>query len=61
MQISKDEIVNMLRDRGDQSQADQAEQKLPDQVDTEEHSDLLGQVGVDPAQLLGDLGKSFDL
>ena len=56
MQIPKDQILELLRSRGDQDQAGQAESELPDQVDTEQHSGLLAKFGIDPAQLLGGLG-----
>jgi hypothetical protein len=52
MQIDKQQIIEMIRSRGDQSQADQAEQELPQQVDTDQHADLLSKFGID----LGDLG-----
>jgi len=53
MQIPKDQIIQALRDRGEHEQAAQADQNLPDQVDHEEHSGLLSQLGVDPQELLG--------
>jgi hypothetical protein len=56
MEIDKQQIVSMLRDRGDHDKADQAEQQLPDKVDHEEHGGLLGQFGVNPQDLLGRLG-----
>jgi hypothetical protein len=52
MQIDKQQVVELLRERGDNDKAEQAKQQLPDQVDTEEHSDLLSQVGVEPQELL---------
>ncbi len=61
MQIPKDQILQMLRDRGDHDKAQQADQQLPDQVDPEQHSDLLGQIGIDPAQMLGGLGGKLGL
>jgi hypothetical protein len=56
MQIDKDQIINLLRERGDDAKADKAQQKLPGQVDTEKHSGLLADLGVDPSDLLGGLG-----
>lgn len=56
MNIDKDTIVNLLRERGDHDQAQQAAQELPDQVDHEEHSGLLSKFGIDPSQLIGKLG-----
>jgi hypothetical protein len=56
MQIDKQEIVKLLRERGDHDKASQAEQQLPDKVDHEQHKDLLDQVGVQPQELVGKLG-----
>jgi hypothetical protein len=53
MQIDKQQIVNLLRDRGDQAKATEAHQELPDKVDPEQHGDLLSRFGVDPHELLG--------
>ena len=48
MEIPKDAILSFLRERGQSDQVAQAEQELPDQVDSERDSDLLGRFGVDP-------------
>ncbi len=63
VEIPKEQILQMLRDRGDHGQAEQAGQQLPDQVDPEPHSgaNLLGQVGIDPGELLGGLGGKLGL
>jgi hypothetical protein len=53
MQLDKSMILDLLRQRGDQQTADQAEQELPDRVDTDQHAGLLERFGLDPAQLLG--------
>lgn len=53
MEIPKDQILQMLRDRGDHDKAQQADQQLPDQVDPDQHSDLLGEIGIDPGDLIG--------
>ena len=52
MQIDKQQVVELLRERGETDKAEQAKQQLPDQVDPEEHSELLSQVGVEPQELL---------
>jgi hypothetical protein len=52
MQIDKQEIVNLLRERGEHEKANQAEQQLPEKVDHEQHKGLLEQVGVDAQELL---------
>jgi hypothetical protein len=56
MEIPKDQILKMLRDRGQGDKADQADQQLPDQVDPEKHADLLSKLGIDPKDLMGGLG-----
>jgi hypothetical protein len=56
VQIPKDQILQLLRDQGDGDKALQAEQELPDQVDTDQHADLLGRLGIDPQDLLAKLG-----
>ena len=61
MEIPKDQILQLLRDRGDHDTAQQADQQLPDKVDPEQHSDLLGKIGIDPTALLGDIGGKFGL
>jgi hypothetical protein len=61
MEIPKDQILQLLRDRGDHDKVQQADQQLPDQVDTEQHSDLLAKIGVKPDDLVGDIGKKLGL
>ena len=51
MNIDKDTILNLLRSNGQGTHADQAQQELPDQVDTDEHAGLLDKFGVNPADL----------
>jgi hypothetical protein len=53
MQLDNNAILDLLRQRGDQQRADQANQELPDQVDTDQHADLLNRLGLDPKELLG--------
>ncbi len=56
MEIPEEQILQMLRGRGEHDQAQQADQQLPDQVDREQHKDLLGQIGIDPGEILGGAG-----
>jgi hypothetical protein len=56
VQIPKEQILDLIRQRGDQGQADQAQQELPDQVDTDRDQGLLQKFGIDPSELLGKLG-----
>jgi hypothetical protein len=53
MEIPKEMILKLIRERLGGDQAAQADQELPDQVDTEKHSDLLSKFGIDPKELLG--------
>lgn len=56
MEIPKEKILELLRSRGDQDKAEQADQELPDQVDPERDSGLLSKFGVEPSELLGKFG-----
>ncbi len=66
MNIDKDEILALLHSQGKSDQAEQANNQLPQQVDTDNdhHAGLLSKFGIDPSELtsklgggLGDLGK----
>ncbi len=62
MQIDKQQVIDMLKKRGDHDQAAQAEQNLPEQVDTDQqHADQLSKLGVNPQDLLGGLKDKFGL
>jgi hypothetical protein len=56
MEIPKEQVLQLLQDRGDSEQAGQAEQELPDQVDTEQHADLLSKFGIDTQELISKFG-----
>lgn len=53
MEIDKQQIIDLLKKRGDTDKAGQAESDLPDRVDTEKDSGLLSKFGIDPKDLLG--------
>ncbi len=53
MQIDKQQIIQFLQSQGKNDQANQASTQLPDQVDTDQHQDLLHSLGIDPQQLIG--------
>ena len=61
MEIPKEQILELLRSRGEQDKAGQADQELPDKVDTEQHADILQRLGIDPQDLLGGLGSKLGL
>ena len=61
VEIDKNTIVSMLRERGDDDKAGQAERELPDQVDTDRHADLLERVGISPQELIGKVTGGRDI
>jgi hypothetical protein len=56
VQIPKEQILELLRSRGQDDKASQADGELPEQVDTEKHAGLLQKLGIDPGDLAGSLG-----
>ena len=56
MQIDKNQILELLRSQGEDAKAHQADQELPEQVDTDQHSGLLDKLGLDPQELLSKFG-----
>ena len=56
MNIDKNQILELLRSQGDDSKAQQADQELPDQVDTDKDAGLLAKFGIDPMELIKKLG-----
>ncbi|CAN5873577.1 hypothetical protein BH20ACT6_BH20ACT6_21590 [soil metagenome] len=52
MQIDKAQIIDMLKSQGDTGNAQQADQELPQQVDTEQHAGLLEKFGLNPQDLI---------
>jgi hypothetical protein len=56
MEIPKEQVLQLLQDRGDSEQAAQAEQELPDQVDTEQDAGLLSKFGIEPQELISKFG-----
>jgi hypothetical protein len=55
MEIDKSQIIELLKSRGEDAKAAQAEADLPDKVDPQVHASVLAEVGIDPQDLLGDL------
>jgi hypothetical protein len=52
MKIDKDQILQLLRSQGDDTKAQQADQELPGQVDTDQDAGILQKLGLDPADLI---------
>jgi hypothetical protein len=56
VQLDKSMILDFLKEQGQNQQAQEAEQQLPDKVDTEQHASLLSNLGVDIPTLLAKFG-----
>ena len=56
MNIDKEQILQLLRQQGDDDKAQQADQELPGQVDTDRDAGLLSKFGLDPMELVKKLG-----
>jgi len=56
MQFDKSTIVQFLQNNGQNDKAQQAQQQLPDQVDHQQHADLLQSLGINPQDLVKQLG-----
>jgi hypothetical protein len=56
VEIPKEQILDFLRQHGQDDKASKADQELPDHVDPEKHADVLQRLGIDPGELLGGLG-----
>jgi hypothetical protein len=55
MQIPKEQIIDMIRGRGDHEGAQQADRELPANVDTDQHGGMLEKYGIDTNQLMSRL------
>jgi hypothetical protein len=53
MEIPKEKIIELIREKVGGEKAQQADQELPGQVDPEQHGDLLSKYGINPQDLLG--------
>jgi hypothetical protein len=56
MEIPKAQILDLLRQQGADDQVDQAQQELPEKVDTDRDAGLLEKFGLSPQDLIGRLG-----
>jgi hypothetical protein len=52
MEFDKDTILSLLRERGEEQKAAEAERELPSKVDTERDAGLLEKFGIDPGELV---------
>jgi hypothetical protein len=55
VEIDKSQIIELLRSRGDDAKAGQAEADLPNKLDTDKDSGLLEKYGINAQDLMGKL------
>ncbi len=58
MELTKDDLVQLLRTEGDNDTADKVSAQLPDQIDTDRDGDALDAVGLDRTQLMAKLAAA---
>jgi hypothetical protein len=56
MLIDKQQVLELLRAKGDEGKAEQAARELPDQMDTDEQAQVLSNYGLGPQELIAKLG-----
>lgn len=56
MQIDKAQVLELLRSKGEGERVEQADRELPNQMDTDEHADLLSSYGLGPQEVIAKLG-----
>lgn len=56
MKIDKSQIIDLLRERAEDFKVNQANEELPDTVDTKKDHDLLAKLGLDEQAIIGGLG-----
>jgi hypothetical protein len=59
MFFDKQAVLDHISEQAGPEQAAQAAQMLPDQVDHERHAALLQQFGIDPQNMVDQLGQQF--
>jgi hypothetical protein len=55
VKLDKQELVTLLRTQGDNDTAEQVEQRLPDDIDTDRDGGALDELGLDRTQLMAKL------
>jgi hypothetical protein len=55
VKLNKQELVTLLRTQGDNDKAEQVEQRLPDEIDTDRDGGALDELGLDRTQLMAKL------
>ncbi|MCW2698956.1 MAG: uncharacterized protein JWQ45_491 [Blastococcus sp.] len=55
MKLDRQELVTMLRTQGNNDTAEQVEQRLPEEIDTDRDGAVLDEMGLDRTQLMATL------
>jgi hypothetical protein len=58
VQISKEQLLQVLRTEGDNDTADRVAAELPDEIDTDRDGEALSAVGLDRTELMAKLAGS---
>jgi hypothetical protein len=56
MDVDKGMILELIKQRGDDRQLNEASEELPDRVDTAAHARLLEKYGIHPAEIMNLVG-----
>jgi hypothetical protein len=56
MDVDKGMILELIKERGDDKQLNEATEELPDRVDTAAHAKLLEKYGIHPAEIMNLVG-----
>ena len=56
MLLDKQTVLEMISQQGNPQLVEQAEQHLPEQIDHEQHAELLQRFGLDPQRVLDQFG-----
>jgi hypothetical protein len=52
VELEKNQVLDFLREQGQSDKVSQAEQELPDHIDTNQQADLLQRLGINPQELM---------
>ena len=59
MEIDRDHVIELLREKGKDEKVQQAIDSLPQKVDHEKHAQELEKLGIDPGELVARAGHSL--
>ena len=59
MEIDREHVIELLREKGKDERVQHAIDQLPQKVDHEKHAQELEKLGIDPGELLAKAGHSL--